>query len=399
MSEERFDLYPLEEGAYIGHINVDEEVNKKTKTYLTMSLKYIREKKLKTCEEYLSGVLPALKEHPFEHLTLMTIKIYCNLRLNNYRLVSSDLNSIGNLDKDDYNFEHVPWKYKKKSGSMISFLLRLINCYYPYTLNLYFTSFDRLYLLILHYEKLLHQCTAPLGSSTGRKDASSNFPDKENPHDEEIFPLAQKRKKVILHNIAIACYVLCDLLLKKNYIEQAIHLLKEKILRYDAEHIITISLIGKLSLLMGALDSASKSFDLVELLTGEEPSHHAAARGHTLTNAAFFNLYLEDYPSALQKIMDIPPDLAAQQNRGEVDNDYAIYRNNLAVTYFFNNDVNKSITTMEETITSDHGNVCPSLVKNLNLLYDFTNVTGERALQMNDFVWNNLSEEVRRFWR
>ncbi|GAB69191.1 hypothetical protein PCYB_146200 [Plasmodium cynomolgi strain B] len=384
MSEEGFDLYPLEEGALIGHINVDEEVNKKTKTYLSMSLKYIREKKLKSCEEYLSGVLPAVREHPFEHLTLMTIKIYCNLRLNNYRLVSSDLSSIGNLDKNSYNFEHVAWKYKKKNGSMISFLLRLINCYYPYTLNLHFTSFDRLYLLILHYEKLLHECTAQLGSKIALDE-------------DQILQLAEKRKKVILHNIAVACYVLCDLLLKKNYIEQAIHLLKEKILRYDANHIATISLIGKLSLLMGALDSAARSFDLVEhLIGGSNPStgeaafqndaaspndaasQNDAARAHTLTNSTFFNLYLEDYPSALQKILEIPPNLPAEQNRGEAANDYAIYCNNIAVTYFFNNDVNKSIKTMEETVTRDHGNAYPSLVKNLNLLYEFTKVRNER---------------------
>ncbi|ANQ11177.1 Uncharacterized protein PCOAH_00053070 [Plasmodium coatneyi] len=383
MRDEGFDLYPLEEGALIGHINVDEEINKKTKTYLSMSLKYIREKKLKSCEEYLSGVLPALKEHPFEHLTLMTIKIYCNLRLNNYRLVSSDLSSIGPLDKSTYNFENVSWKYKKKSGSMVSFLLRLINCYYPYTLNLYFTSFDRLYLLILHYEKLLHECTAQLGSSSEQNDASSNVTYTEIAHNDhnggdEICPLPQTRKKVILHNIAVACYVLCDLLLKKNYIEQAIHLLEEKILRYDADHIVTISLIGKLYLLMGALDSAARSFDLVEHLTGGEGTpQDAATLRHTLTNATFFNLYLEDYASALHKITSIPQNYPTEQNRGEyLTNDYAIYRNNLAVTYFFNNDLDKSIQTLEETVARDQGNAYPPLVKNLNLLYEFTKVRG-----------------------
>lgn len=380
-------MYPLEEGALIGHINIDEEINKKTKTYLSMSLKYIREKKLKSCEEYLSGVLPALKEHPFEHLTLITIKIYCNLRLNNYRLVSSDLSMIGPLDKNIYNFENVTSKYKKKSGSMVSFLLRLINCYYPYTLNLYFTSFDRLYLLILHYEKFLHECTAQVGTYTGQNDDSSRFLHTEIVHEDgghgEVFLLTQKRK-VILQNIAVACYVLCDLLLKKNYIEQAINLLKEKILRYDAGHIITISFIGKLYLLMGALDSAARSFDLVERLTGESNSftgegvpQNATARVHTLTNAAFFNLYLEDYASALDKIISIPPNIQGEQSRGEyMTNDYAIYCNNLAVTYFFNNDLEKSIKTMEEIVSRDQGNAYPSLVKNLNLLYEFTNVKG-----------------------
>ncbi|KMZ89898.1 hypothetical protein PVMG_03459 [Plasmodium vivax Mauritania I] len=399
MSEGEFDLHPLEEGTPIGRINLDEEVNQKTKTYLSMSLKYIREKKLKSCEEYLSGVLPALKDHPFEHLTLITIKIYCNLRLQNYRLVSSDLSSVGNLEKDSYRFEHFAWKYKKKSGSMIPFLLRLINCYYPYTLNLYFTSFDRLYLLILHYEELLLQCTAPVGSTTGQGDASLDHPHTEVAHDGEVIPMEETRK-VILHNISIACYVICDLLLKKNYIEQAIHLLKEKILRYDAGHVITISLIGKLSLLMGTIDSADRSFALVEQLTsGGGPSQDGAARGHTLTNASFLSLYLEDYPSALNQLMAIPPNIPAEQNRREAANDYAIYRNNLAVTYLFNNDVSMSIQTLEETIMKDHGHAYPSLVKNLNLLYEFTKVGSERALKMSEFVRNNLSEEVRRFWR
>ncbi|KJP88703.1 hypothetical protein AK88_01584 [Plasmodium fragile] len=380
MSEEGFDLYPLEEGLLIGHINVDEEVNKRTKAYLSMSLNYIRENKFRSCEEYLSGVIPALKEHPFEHLTLMTIKIYCSLRLNNYRSVSSDLNSLGNLDKKNYNFEHVEGKYKKKSGSMISFLLRLINCYYPYTLNLYFTSFDRLYLLILHYEKLLHECTAQVGSTKGQHDVSSKSPRYTTIiHDDDGENAAVERKKVILHNIAVSCYVLCDLLLKKNYVEQAIHLLKEKILKYDANHIITISLIGKLYLLMGAMDSAGRSFDLVEHLTGgagpstgEVPAQDAVTQAHTLTNATFFNLYLQDYPSAMQKIISISPNLTTEKKRGHLENDYAIYTNNLAVTYFFNNDVNKSMQTLEEAVTRDQGNAYPALVKNLNILYEFT---------------------------
>ncbi|GAW83738.1 hypothetical protein, conserved [Plasmodium gonderi] len=409
---EGLDLHLVdEEVEHIGYINTDEEINKKMIIYLNMCLKYIDEKKLKSCEEFISGLLPSLKDNPFEYIIFITIKIYCNLRLHSYRFVSNDLSSLGNLDADNYQFEQFESKYKKKKGSMIPFLLRLINCYYPYTLNLYFTSFDRLYLLILHYENLLNECSITIPPVTHGKNVNNcvvengiTNNDIHTKNEVTDFTNLNKKQKVILKNIIITCYVLCDLLLKKNYIDQGIQLLRNKILRYNPRHISTISLIGKLSLLMGALEDAESSFSLVEKLLqidikSDDNYLEKLTDAHIHTNRAFLNMYLEDYPTALNEILKIHFNIEEKveeekkKNSNVMENYYAVYSNNLAVSYFFNHDVKKSIHIMEKTLENNYINSYPALVKNLNRVYEFTKTKAETVNQIYNFIRHNLNED------
>ncbi|KAI4835069.1 hypothetical protein MKS88_005752 [Plasmodium brasilianum] len=422
MDEGIQDMYYLEDNLNVGNINLDEEINKKAEAYFTTAKKYVEEKKLKTCEEFLEDVLIHFKKEPFEYIIFMTIKIYCNLRLHNYRSVSNNLSLVGNLDGKNYKFQNFSLKYKKKRGSMIPFLLRLINSYYPYTLSLYFTSFDRLYLLILYYEKLFNECV--------------NIIEKEN-HiaDKGIDNMASfsytflRKKNILFHHVTITCYVLCDLLLKKNYIEQAIQLLKDKILIYDADHASTISLIGKFALLMGSFDIAESSFNSVQNLLQNCTDNAAVIKSvpttsggcitrvysnninHVKMNGTFFYLYLEEYAIALNELLLIHPTISEHtninkekdsnvsnnDNGSSIDNNvvsnYAIYCNNLAITYFLNNDLKKAIDILEQAIRDNYINSFPSLIKNLNYFYELAKTKNETVNEINDFIKNKLNED------
>ncbi|CRG97000.1 conserved Plasmodium protein, unknown function [Plasmodium gallinaceum] len=367
MDEHTLYMYEIEDKITIGNINLNEEINKRAIEYFITAKSYIEKKRLKTCETFITDILNYFKKEPFEYIIFMTIKVYCNLRLHCYRSLTNDLNSLRNLDSDNYKFENFSSKYRKKKGSMIPFLLRLVNCYYPYTLSLYFTSFDRLYLLILHYENIIKMCNEKIENN-------------ENCNDVYL-----RKKNIFFHYIIITCYVLCDLLLKKNYIEQAIQLLKDKILYYDPNHINTISLIGKLSLLIGCFDSAKYSFNLASNLSENKNFNHIKM------NYNFLNLYLEEYKIALNEILLIY--LNNEEEDNNAVNDYSIYCNNLAITHFYNADLKKSIQTLEKAIMDNYLNTFPSVVRNLNYFYELSKTKNETVNKINDIIKNNLNED------
>lgn len=384
------DFHELVDEECIGRVNVNEEVNKMCVEYLTQARHYIENKKLKTCEGFINGIIHELKNEPFEYLILTTTKIYCNLRLHNYRSVSADLNKIGNLDNNvNYKFDNFPSKYKRKKGNMIPFILKLMNCYYPFTLNLFFTSFDRLYLMIENYEKGLKICIEKVGNI-----GSTENGDIDDSNQVQIYRNAYiKRRDTFFNHIVLTCYILCDLLLKKDYIQQAIELLQRKILTYNPQHINTISLIGKFSLLMGCFDSAEHSFNLVECLS--EGNH-----GHIKTNDNFFSLFLEDYSVALQEILTVGPffknekgEYKEKEDEGRPVSNYAIYCNNLAVTYFYNADLKSSIQILENSIGENVLNTFPSATKNLNYFYELSKTKPETSSRINEFIKMHLSEE------
>ncbi|SOV80798.1 conserved Plasmodium protein, unknown function [Plasmodium reichenowi] len=404
------DIYDLDKDLELGNINVDEDVNMKANEYMKNVKRYINEKKLKSCEIFLTELLNDFENEPFEFIIFSTIKIYCNLRLYNYRSISNDLTALGNLENSSYRFENFPDKYKKKKGTMIPFLLRLINCYYPYTLSLYFTSFDRLYLLILHYEKILKKCIEYI-SIHEKKDEKKehikiNISSSSNISNHLDFYL--RKKNIVFHYICITSYVLCDLLLKKNYIEQAIQLLRNKILYYEQNDVNTISLIGKLSLLMGCLDISMECFNKVESFIcsdkyENENNKYLKNNGdklndnnrkhilynHSYINKNFLNLYLEEYNVALNELFKISPDFF---NKNAI-NDYSFYSNNLSITYFYNNDLKNAIHILEALINGNYLNTFPSLIKNLNYFYELGKIKNEQVNTINDFISNNMGED------
>ncbi|SCM26756.1 conserved Plasmodium protein, unknown function [Plasmodium chabaudi chabaudi] len=409
MEIEVLDIYDLGDNLNAGNLNVNEEINKITREYLSTAESYIEKKKLKTCVEFLEGIINnfASKE-PFEYILFMTIKIYCNLRLHNYRYVSNDLNLLENLDGENYKFQKYPLKYKKENGSMVPFLLKLINCYYPYTLGLFFTSFDRLYILLLQYEKLMnkikneHECSG--------KKVAINICNNGMPSD--IFK-ENRQIGIIFHYITIICYILCDLLLKRNYIEQAIGLLKEKILKYFPNHINTLSLVGKLFLLIGSFDLAESYFNVVKNIM-EDKYPEFAHKGtypipslngsylcaHSQMNFNFLYLYLEEYEMALKELININvyfinhnDSSSSTKSGNNAASDYAIYYNNLSITSMFNGDLNNSIHHMENVINTNYVNVFPSIVQNLNDIYKFTKTKSEIASHTNDIIKKNLQED------
>lgn len=340
----------------------------------------------------------------------MTIKIYCNLRLHNYRYVSNDLNLLENLDGENYKFQKYPLKYKKENGSMVPFLLKLINCYYPYTLGLFFTSFDRLYILLLQYEKLMNKIKNEHDRS-GKK-VAINICNNDMPSD--IFK-ENRQIGIIFHYITIICYILCDLLLKRNYIEQAIGLLKEKILKYFPNHINTLSLVGKLFLLIGSFDLAESYFNVVKNIM-EDKYPEFAHKGtypipslngsylcaHSQMNFNFLYLYLEEYEMALKELINInvyfinhndSSSSSSTKSGNNAASDYAIYYNNLSITSMFNGDLNNSIHHMENVINTNYVNVFPSIVQNLNDIYKFTKTKSEIASHTNDIIKKNLQED------
>ncbi|CXJ25913.1 conserved Plasmodium protein, unknown function [Plasmodium berghei] len=412
MEIEVLDIYDLGDNLNAGNINVNEEINKITIEYLSTSQSYIEKKKLKTCVEFLEGIISnfASKE-PFEYILFMTIKIYCNLRLHNYRYVSNDLNLLENLDGENYKFQKYPLKYKKENGSMVPFLLRLINCYYPYTLGLFFTSFDRLYLLLLQYEKLMNKIRNENACTDNKvllDKANNNISSPLFKHNRQI--------GIIFHYITIISYILCDLLLKKNYIEQAIELLKEKILKYFPNHINTLSLIGKLFLFIGSFDFAESYFNMVKNIVkykhlefGNKDTYpipslvNSNMYGHSQMNFNFLYLYLEEYEIALKELLNINEYFIIPINnndnnnnnrsRNNVASDYAIYYNNLSITSMFNGDLKNSIQHLENVVTTNYVNVFPSIVQNLNDIYKFTKTKSEIINHTNDTIKKNLEED------
>ncbi|SBS98522.1 conserved Plasmodium protein, unknown function, partial [Plasmodium ovale curtisi] len=393
MHSDILDVYDLGNSLNIGNINYDDNINRKSKEHFNTVMRYIGEKKFITCERSLKEILNDFKKDPFEYVLFMTLKIYCNLRLHNYRPVSNDLSSLGNLDGENYKFEHFSEKYKKKRGSMIPFMLRLINCYYPYTLGLHFTSFDRLYLLVLHYEGMLQRSESEEGQSS----------------DSHVVSSTVRIRRVVFHYITITCYMLCDLLLKKNYVEQAILLLREKILKHDPQHMNTISLIGKLSLLIGSFDIAEASFSLVGAPGEKEkeattqvdmdinhegmihPSNCVKSE-HARMNNSFMHLYLENYERALNELLLANPYIEKDEGKILI-NDKAIFHNNLAVSYFYNSNLEKAMEILENSITTNYCNLIPSIIKNLNYFYEFSKTDNETVNKINDFVENNLKED------
>ncbi|SOV17009.1 conserved Plasmodium protein, unknown function [Plasmodium sp. gorilla clade G2] len=413
------DIYDLDNDLELGNINANEDVNIKANEYMKNVKRYINEKKLKSCEIFLTELLNDFENEPFEFIIFSTIKIYCNLRLYNYRSISNDLTSLGNLECSSYRFENYSDKYKKKKGTMIPFLLRLINCYYPYTLSLYFTSFDRLYLLILNYEEKLKKCIEYI-SIYEKKDEKNEHIEINISSSSDIsnnINFYRRKKNIIFHYICITSYVLCDLLLKKNYIEQAIQLLRNKILYYDQNDINTISLIGKLSLLMGCLDISVECFNKVESFicsdnyenindkyqknNGDDINNNNNNNNnnknnwkhilynHSYINKNFLNLYLEEYNVALNELFKISPDFF---NKNAI-NDYSFYSNNLSITYFYNNDLKNAIHILETLINENYINTFPSLVKNLNYFYELAKIKNEQVNTINDFISNNLGED------
>ncbi|CDU20878.1 hypothetical protein YYC_01678 [Plasmodium yoelii 17X] len=408
MEIELLDIYDLGDELNAGNINVNEKINKITREYLRTSESYIENKKLKTCVEFLEGIINnfASKE-PFEYVLFMTIKIYCNLRLHNYRYVSNDLNILENLDGENYKFQKYPLKYKKENGSMIPFLLRLINCYYPYTLGLFFTSFDRLYLLLLQYEKLMNKIR-------NKNECTDNKVLLDISNNNISPPLFKQNRQIstIFHYITIISYILCDLLLKKNYIEQAIELLKEKILKYFPNHINTLSLVGKLFLFIGSFDLAESYFSVVKnIMKNKHPdlgdkatysipsSDNTNIWAHSQINFNFLYLYLEEYEIALKELLNInthfinPTNNNNNRSRNNVASDYAIYYNNLSITSMFNGDLKNSIQHLENVVTTNYVNVFPSIVQNLNDIYKFTKTKNEIINHTNDTIKKNLQED------
>lgn len=217
-----------------------------------------------------------------------------------------------------------------------------------------------------------------------------------------------RKKNIVFHYICITSYVLCDLLLKKNYIEQAIQLLRNKILYYEQNDVNTISLIGKLSLLMGCLDISMECFNKVESFISSENYENENNKylknngdklndnnrkhilyNHSYINKNFLNLYLEEYNVALNELFKICPDFF---NKNAI-NDYSFYCNNLSITYFYNNDLKNAIHILETLINENYLNTFPSLIKNLNYFYELGKIKNEQVNSINDFISNNLGED------
>lgn len=345
----------------IGYINTNEEVNQKVREYIQQIQHYMECKKLKSCILFLNSILHQFQNEPFESLIFRTIKIYCSLRLYDLRTVSAELGSLDKLEGTNrYDFKNYASKYKKTKGNMIPFLLKLIHCYYPYFLKLHFTVFDRLYILIKNYEHLLNVCIKQIEDPTVKN--------------KDVF---LKKKNKFFRYVRVATYTLCDLLVEKTYIPQAIELLQNKILQYDPHHSSTLSLMGKFCLLMGSFESAQNNFHLVESLS--ECDHN-----HVKMNRSFLNIFLEEYKIALDEVLTID-----SKNVSEYD----VYCNNASVLHFYNCEINKAIEILEQAITENYVNAFPSSIKNLNYYYELSKRDPDTVKRINSYIRKSLNED------
>lgn len=288
----------------------------------------------------LSAQLEASATLPHVKLRYAALKIACMMKLivRNHgllQLVLSTLAEIGSADDSKNLFESYPDKYPNRKGTMVPFMMMLMECESHYILSKDMSKFFNLHAECVRRARLADPKAQPSFEPLIKAETvlSSNSA---LPEDlESLFADLDESKAAVWYNRADS--IAFSLLTRQVQIREPLLGLQTlgQLLPHAISHPVVIGIIIRLYLLIGDVTAAKKALSRLEIASGEKSDIYLLHRGFT-------SVAVSEYASALQDFEKVI--LTDPHNISAV--------NNAAICHTFLRNATRAVQVLEDALFS-----------------------------------------------
>jgi len=312
----------------------------------------------------------------------------CSFGLQEYQQADEALARLGSFEAPKWRYEQHPDLYPGQSGSFVPFVLRQLSAVAPYLANRPQVTLDRL-------TELQTLCVQHHTDHTDSEKARQLWLDRE---------------------IAVICLIAevhCHPALQ-NFPE-AIRVL-QRALELRPRDRGTLSMLGRVSLQLGAVESAEDYFGLDECLAEKDSAlvranngHHALASQDYATGVKEFEeskqlaeATLQQHINAARAVLPGGPEPADQAKIARASQACATAANNLAVAHFYDKNLPRAKEVLENSLwaqpdvmgLTNNGVIAPA-VKNLLSFWEFDRDKSHTTSALQELISSTCNEDVQ----
>ncbi|CEL93989.1 unnamed protein product [Vitrella brassicaformis CCMP3155] len=343
---------------------------------------------IQMCEQALQSGGAGSQLAPTEVIAWHTVRIYCLLKRQEYQQADEALARLGSFEAPKWRYEQHPDLYPGQSGSFVPFVLRQLSAVAPYLANRPQVTLDRL-------TELQTLCVQHHTDHTDSEKARQLWLDRE---------------------IAVICLIAevhCHPALQ-NFPE-AIRVL-QRALELRPRDRGTLSMLGRVSLQLGAVESAEDYFGLDECLAEKDSAlvranngHHALASQDYATGVKEFEeskqlaeATLQQHINAARAVLPGGPEPADQAKIARASQACATAANNLAVAHFYDKNLPRAKEVLENSLwaqpdvmgLTNNGVIAPA-VKNLLSFWEFDRDKSHTTSALQELISSTCNEDVQ----
>ncbi|KAK3411656.1 trafficking protein particle complex subunit 12 [Eucalyptus grandis] len=262
----------------------------------------------------------SLLRHPHDHLAYLSYNALALAKLRRFADASAELESLQDLESPEYKYESYPQIYPGRSGSMVPFCLRWLNCVIPIKLGSRQEGLDRFYALLDFVRGKLEE----------RRNKGSS--------EEDESVRAWRRREVLVMNSIVGNH------LSYKEFSVCLDLIRDMFRRGYSEDPVLVSRLGYIQMQIGDLEGAKSSFKQIEGMASEGKGRGSLSEVElkNLVNRNKAMLYLvgKDYVSAVREYEECI----------ERDDSDVVAINNKALCLMYLRDLSDSIKVLENAL-------------------------------------------------
>lgn len=262
----------------------------------------------------------SLLRHPHDHLAYLSYNALALAKLRRFADASTELESLQDLESPEYKYESYPQIYPGRSGSMVPFCLRWLNCVIPIKLGSRQDGLDRFYALLDFVRGKLEE----------RRNKGSS--------EEDESVSAWRRREVLVTNSIVGNH------LSYKEFSVCLDLIRDMFRRGYSEDPVLVSRLGYIQMQIGDLEGAKSSFKQIEGMASEGKGRGSLSEVElkNLVNRNKAMLYLvgKDYVSAVREYEECI----------ERDDSDVVAINNKALCLMYLRDLSDSIKVLENAL-------------------------------------------------
>ncbi|KAI6699639.1 hypothetical protein NL676_013963 [Syzygium grande] len=262
----------------------------------------------------------SLLRHPHDHLAYLSYSALALAKLRRFADAAAELDSLQDLESPEYRYESYPEVYPGRSGSMVPFCLRWLNCVIPIKLGSRQEGLDRFYgLLDFVRGKLEERRIKGLSEE-----------------DESV--RAWRRREVSVMNSIVGHH------LSNKEFSVCLDLIRDMLRRGYSEDPVLVSRLGYIQMQIGDLEGAKSSFKQIEGMASEGKGRGSLSevelKNLVNRNKALVYLVGKDYVSAVREYEECI----------ERDDSDVVAINNKALCLMYLRDLSDSIKVLENAL-------------------------------------------------
>ncbi|XP_030535059.1 trafficking protein particle complex subunit 12 [Rhodamnia argentea] len=262
----------------------------------------------------------SLLRHPHDHLAYLSYNALALSKLRRFTDASAELDSLQDLDSSEYRYESYPQIYPGRSGSMVPFCLRWLNCVIPIKLGSRQEGLDRFYALLDFVRGKLEERRI---KGLSEEDESVR---------------AWRRREVSVMNSIVGNH------LSYKEFSVCLDLIRDMFRRGYSEDPVLVSRLGYIQMQIGDLEGAKSSFKQIEGMASEGKDRGSLSevelKNLVNRNKALVYLVGKDYVSAVREYEECI----------ERDDSDVVAINNKALCLMYLRDLSDSIKVLENAL-------------------------------------------------